>query len=83
MRAFASLALLACLLSPRYAAAYLTFVEGYVDGDGGVDGLLMAQDVAVSPDGKHVYAVSEGDSAIVHFDRNAMTGALTFVDQIV
>src|SRR5439155_750483 len=40
-------------------------------------GLYQAAGVAVSPDGKSVYAVSSGDSAIVRFDRNTTTGALT------
>jgi len=37
----------------------------------------------VSPNGKQVYAVSEGDDAIVRFTRNPTTGALTFVESIV
>jgi 6-phosphogluconolactonase (cycloisomerase 2 family) len=76
-------AVVAGLLSPLDAAAYLTFVEAYVDGENGVDGLDKAQDVAVSPDGLHAYAVSEGDNAIVRFDRSTVTGALTFVEAIV
>src|SRR3954447_7978420 len=40
-------------------------------------GLYQASGVAVSPDGTSVYAVSSGDNAIVRFDRNTGTGALT------
>jgi DNA-binding beta-propeller fold protein YncE/subtilisin-like proprotein convertase family protein len=40
-------------------------------------GLLFALDVAVSPDGKSVYALSNFDSTIVRFDRDPTTGALT------
>ena len=40
-------------------------------------GLENANSVAVSPDGKSVYATSYGDDAIVRFDRNTTTGALT------
>ncbi|MFN8150255.1 MAG: beta-propeller fold lactonase family protein [Solirubrobacterales bacterium] len=40
-------------------------------------GLQGANDVVVSPDGKSVYAVATGDRAIVRFDRNVTTGALT------
>jgi 6-phosphogluconolactonase (cycloisomerase 2 family) len=65
------------------AEAVVTFVESYVDGQGGVDGLAMADDVVVSPDGKHVYAVSREDDALVRFGRNLATGALTFVQAIV
>lgn len=65
------------------ASAVVTLVDSYVDGQGGVDGLALAQDVVVSPNGKQVYAVSEGDDAIVRFTRNPTTGALTFVESIV
>jgi DNA-binding beta-propeller fold protein YncE len=51
------------------------------DGTGGacVHGrvLLNARSVAVSPDGKHVYATSHGSEAVVGFSRNHATGALT------
>ena len=40
-------------------------------------GLRDAQDVAVSTDGASVYVVSFVDDAIVRFDRNTATGALT------
>jgi DNA-binding beta-propeller fold protein YncE len=40
-------------------------------------GLGGASAVAVSPDGKSVYATSINDNAIVRFDRNTTTGALT------
>ena len=40
-------------------------------------GLNGASSVAVSPDRKSVYVVSEADSAITRFDRNTTTGALT------
>ena len=36
-----------------------------------------ANSVAVSPDGKSVYAASNGDDAIARFARSAATGALT------
>ena len=41
------------------------------------DGLNSAFSVAVSPDGKSVYAASAGDDAVVRFNRNTTTGALT------
>lgn len=63
----------------------LSFVEVQLDGVGGVDGLDGANEVAVSPDGEQVYIVSIerqgfGEDALVTFDRNATTGALTFKD---
>ncbi|MFM9960443.1 MAG: beta-propeller fold lactonase family protein, partial [Planctomycetaceae bacterium] len=58
----------------------VTFVEVKKDGVSGVDGLNGATDVAVSPDGAHVYVASADDSAVAVFSRNATTGALTFVE---
>ena len=60
----------------------LTFVDVESDGASGVDGLALARDVVVSPDGKHVYAAGLGDDAVAIFSRNATTGALTFVDLV-
>ncbi|GGQ75904.1 lactonase family protein [Couchioplanes azureus] len=43
-----------------------------------VQGLLLSvYDLAISPDGRHVYAVAFGSSTLVAFSRNATTGALT------
>ena len=41
------------------------------------DGLHAASDVAVTPDGRNVLAVSEVDSALVNLDRDPATGVLT------
>jgi 6-phosphogluconolactonase (cycloisomerase 2 family) len=60
----------------------LTFVEAELDGVGGVDGLDGAIDVAVSPDGGHVYAASSNDIAIATFTRDPGTGALAFVGAV-
>ena len=57
----------------------LTFVEVHKDGVGGVDGLLAALSVTMSPDGKHVYAAGVNESALAAFSRTSTTGALTFV----
>jgi len=58
----------------------LTFVEAEFDGVGGVDGLWEALEVAVSPDGQHVYVASQFDDAVAVFSRNGTTGELTFVE---
>ena len=57
----------------------LTFVTTSEDGVAGVDGLLAARSVTVSPDGKHVYGTGASDNAVAAFSRNTTTGALTFV----
>jgi 6-phosphogluconolactonase (cycloisomerase 2 family) len=57
-----------------------SFLQEQVDGEGGVDGLAGASDVAVSADGHHVYATGSTDDAVAVFARDAATGALTFVE---
>src|SRR5262249_5877291 len=61
------------------ATGSLTFVEKQQDGVNGVAGLYIASAVAVSGDGKHVYACGFGNAVVV-FARNAATGALTWVE---
>ncbi len=61
------------------ASGALTFVEVVRDGVGGVDGLLGASAVVVSPDGDHVYATGFWDNSVAAFARQP-TGALTFVE---
>ena len=58
----------------------LTFVEVNKDGVGGANELDNVKAVAVSVDGKNVYAASGIDNALTVFSRNASTGALTFVE---
>ncbi len=58
----------------------LSYVEMQQNGINGVDGLGFVRSVTVSPDGKHLYAVSSGDNAVVVFSRNETTGALSFVE---
>jgi DNA-binding beta-propeller fold protein YncE len=58
----------------------LSFVEVERDGIGGVDGLAGAYGVAVSGDGGHVYVAGFSDDALAVFDRDAMTGELSFLE---
>ena len=62
--AFQSLAVLAALASTA---------------DASVVGLRGAIDVAVSPDGAHVYVVGKGDDAVSEWARDAATGALAYL----
>ncbi|MGI9457465.1 MAG: hypothetical protein ACR2NU_12950 [Aeoliella sp.] len=39
-------------------APVLTFIEQLEDNEGGVDGLDGAQDLVISPDGKHLYTIA-------------------------
>jgi hypothetical protein len=49
---------------------------------GSNSGLDAPQSVDVSPDGADVYVASQGDDAIVHLNRDAATGSITFGDCI-
>ena len=58
----------------------LTFLESFIDGVGGVDGIAGARGVTVSADGKNVYVTGHGESALATFTRNPGTGALTWLE---
>jgi 6-phosphogluconolactonase (cycloisomerase 2 family) len=58
-------------------AAALEFVDAKLEGEGGVQGLAGVLAVAVSPDGRNVYAVAPAGDAVTVFTRDAGTGALT------
>jgi 6-phosphogluconolactonase (cycloisomerase 2 family) len=56
----------------------LTFGGKMKDNVDGVDGLLRADTVQVSPDGEHVYVIGYSDRSVAWFGRNDTTGALTY-----
>ncbi len=60
----------------------LVFLEAHVDELNGVEGLRGAESIAVSPDGSHVYVASNDDDAVAIFERQAGTGALSFVEAL-
>ena len=60
----------------------LTFLEKYVDGTDGMDGLALCRSVVVSPDGATLYAVGKGDNAVAVFTRDQATGLLTFAQEL-
>ena len=55
----------------------LTFLDHLVNGEDGVSALTGIGHVLVSPDGRHLYATSRLDSAVVAFERNVDSGALS------
>lgn len=59
------------------ATGGLEFVEALIDGQNGIATLGVARAVAVSPDGRFVFAVAELDNAVTTFRRDAATGRLT------
>ena len=58
----------------------LGFVEVERDAVNGVNGLDGTSSVAVSPDGKHVYATGYVDDGLAAFARDAATSALSFLE---
>jgi len=61
----------------------LTFVESVKDGAGDVRGLGGVFNLALTADGRQLYAVSFDDGAVVHFRRDPASGKLTFVDALM
>lgn len=59
----------------------LTYRSRVEDGNGGVDGIADAADVAVSSDGDHVYVAGYGDEAIAAFSRDG-NGDLTYINKV-
>ncbi len=62
------------------ASGKLTFVQSVTNSTMGGTGLTNVTNIAIAPDGKHLYATSRGDNAVVVFTRNASTGQLSLVE---
>jgi len=61
------------------SAQFLTWLEAHFDGTASVEGLAGAYSSAVSPDGRHLYAVGSADNAVAVFERDSTTGHLSFL----
>jgi 6-phosphogluconolactonase (cycloisomerase 2 family) len=66
------------VFSRNAATGRLALLEVHRNGTGGVANLNAAVALAVSPDGRHVYVANLGPGAIIIFNRDTTTGALTF-----
>ena len=55
----------------------LLFLESHVQGNGEVNGMAGARDLLISPDGQHIYVISD-ELAHVLFRRNQADGRLAF-----
>jgi 6-phosphogluconolactonase (cycloisomerase 2 family) len=76
-----ALVMIAALAAPLPArGSFLDFVEVQKEGVGGVEGLAGVLAIAVSPDGRNVYAAGGNSNAVVVFHRDAVTGALGLVE---
>ena len=60
----------------------VTFIEVQTDGSNGVNNIAGVRSLAISQDGKFVFASAITDNAITMFDRDNATGALTFNDDV-
>ena len=60
----------------------LTFVESLTDNENGVDGLEGCFNLVLSPDGNHLYATGPDENAVAVFNRNVVTGKLTFTQMM-
>jgi len=66
-----------CLSGETTVAPCDLITGATADGDG--SGLQFAASTETSPDGRSLYATAYGDDSIAHFQRDADTGALTYV----
>ncbi len=52
------------------------------NGSGGVSGLRYLNDLAISPDGRQLYAAGYGNNAVAAFNIDELSGALSFIGRI-
>lgn len=60
----------------------LTLLQTVTDGVGGVDGIGGAYGIELSQDGNTIYVAGNYDNAVAVFNRNAISGLLTYVDNV-
>jgi DNA-binding beta-propeller fold protein YncE len=60
----------------------LTLLQEFVDGAGELQGFKGGNHLAVSPDGRNVYATATGSGAVASFARDPATGKLTYLDTL-
>jgi DNA-binding beta-propeller fold protein YncE len=70
---------LALAARPAGAAGPLAWLEVHRDGVAGADGLAAPRSAVVSPDGRHVYVASLGETSLAVFARDPGDGTLAFV----
>lgn len=74
------IAVVCSILALPAAGSILVVLDVITNGQNGVQGLAGARGVAVSPDGRNVYAVGALDDAISVFERDPVTGALDLLE---
>ncbi|MBX7169144.1 MAG: beta-propeller fold lactonase family protein, partial [Pirellulales bacterium] len=61
----------------------LTYLANYKDNVGSINGLNGAEEIITSPDGKNIYVVSILENALVWFDRDPVSGLLTYRNALI
>src|SRR5688572_7109344 len=64
------------------ATGGITFLDAYIDGLSGIDGVACIAAIAISADGQHVYVAGHDEDAIAIFTRTPATGALALSDVV-
>ena len=67
----------------RDANGDLSYRTTFKNGVDGVEGLGAAFDVATSPNGRQIFVTSEDDNALVVFDRDVISGDLSYRETFV
>ncbi len=70
------------LFSRNTSTGSLSWIERYKDGVNGVDGINGAFNLAVSPDGRQLWAVGTSEDALAHFERRTTSGTLEYVGRL-
>ena len=68
------------LFSRNSFTGRLLQMKTYTDNENGIDGLSQVYDLAISPDGLHIYAAGEADDSVAVFSRDTTNGLLTFIE---
>ena len=66
------------LMSPDFGT--LTFLDSLNNGEDGISGITQVSDLLLTASGEQLYAAGRGDSSIVVFQRDLVSGELTILE---
>ena len=69
------------LFSRNSVTGRLLQIKTYTDDENGIDGLSQVNDLAMSPDGFHIYASGQADDSVTVFSRDTGSGLLNFIEK--
>ncbi|MEM1318681.1 MAG: beta-propeller fold lactonase family protein [Bacteroidota bacterium] len=67
------------VFSRNASTGALTYLQALENGQDGVDGIIRPSCITESPDQKHLYVTGSFSNAVAIFERNAITGMLTYI----